>query len=192
MSNDLPISASFTGAAYEKIENYLTTNGDDKAVKRIGKAIVTALPNALFAVAFTVETAVRLVLTALAKLAHFFMPKNAEFTRKYEEKVLHPLAESTAINGMIAGYVGASVVNNFMNTDQRKASGEKATAALFTVGNALFMKEVVVQEADEKYEAVTERQRNGFAKALMSVANIVANGHINGVYDSSAVVYETI
>jgi hypothetical protein len=114
------------------------------------------------------------------------MPKDAEFTRKYEDKVLHPLAESTAINGLFAGGIGAAVVVNFMSAEQRDAASVKAKAALFAVGNVLFTKEVVSPEA------IKERQPNGFAKVLMSIANVVANGHINGVYNPNPVVSGSI
>ena len=78
--------------------------------------------------------------------------------------------------GVTGGYIGV----NFMNQGQRTAAGEKAKAVLETVGNALFTK-----EGDDECEAVTEQQPNAVAKAIGSFANIVANGHFDGLYDSS-------
>ncbi len=168
------LGQTVVGTAYVKVADYLTTKGDDSTAKRIGKSIVTALPNALFAVALTVEAAVRLVLTALAKLAHFFMPKNADFTRSFEKYVLIPLAVSTAVNGSIAGLAGKAVGMNFMNADQRGIVEEGATLAL----EALFKDE--------------GGQPNAVVKAIGSFANFVANVHIDGVSSSNSPRYEQI
>ena len=165
------LGESVVGTAYDKLGSYLSTSGEDKAVKRIVKSLVTALPNALFAVAFTIEAAVRLVLTALAKLAHFFMPKDTTFTRKFEEKILYPLAKSTVVNGELAGFAGAVVGKNFKNEDQRNVVEKKATDVLRAVGKPLF-----TNEAGEL---------NAVVKAIGSVANFVGNVHFNGVYSGS-------
>ncbi len=122
MSNNIAISQSFTGAAYSKVEPYITTNDDDKGVKRVAKISAGLVANPVFALAMAVETVVRGLLTMLAKLAHFLMPKDKEITRTFEKNVFTPLSSSTLLNGALTVFTGARTGLNFVNDEKQKSA----------------------------------------------------------------------
>ncbi|NGX46520.1 MAG: hypothetical protein K940chlam2_01712 [Chlamydiae bacterium] len=114
MSSSVGIGSSVVGTADEKFFGYLDNEADDSIATRIGKNTVAVLSSPLFSLAFLVETVVRLVVAAVAKLAHLFMPEDSAFTRTFEKNLLFPLARSILPNAaMIPGAVIGTVMGVF-------------------------------------------------------------------------------
>ena len=133
MSTTMNVTDGFVFAAYEKVENAIITKDDDKGIKKFAKLGAGLVAHPAFALAIAVETVVRGILALLAKMVHFFMPKDAEITRKFEEKVLTPLVQTTLMNGAFSVAAGAMTGLNFTKDETKKAAVEEMASPLKSI-----------------------------------------------------------
>lgn len=135
----MSIHQSYVGAVHDKVTNYIITNDQDKGVKRAAKIGAGIVAYPVLAVAFAVEAVVRGLLTLIAKMVHFFLPKDSDITRKFENKIFTPLYQSTKKNARnIIGSAAQSVVN-FMKKESQKNAANKIESFF----NAVFDNKVV-------------------------------------------------
>ncbi len=131
--DNMKVTDGFVFAAYNKVHSAITTNDNDKGIKKYAKLGAGLVAHPVFAVAIAVETVVRGILALLAEMVHFFMPKDAKITRSFEEKVLFPLVALTGMNGALAVVAGATTGLNFTKDETKKAAAEAIGSPLETI-----------------------------------------------------------
>ena len=134
--DNMKVTDGFVFAAYNKVHSAITTNDNDKGIKKYAKLGAGLVAHPVFALAIAVETVVRGILALLAKMVHFFMPKDAEITRKFENKVLLPLVGSTGLNGALAVLAGATTGLNFTKDETKEAARDAIFSPLGSIVNS--------------------------------------------------------